>query len=305
MLTHVASVESLGLGENVRGEILERKAIDLEHLGCKEEALQLYETLLRGQIAGPLRLACERAAIRLAKPPRRWKPPQFPALREAPEATLKAAPHVVLLEDGTRGQEGWVAPGKGGERGVGVEALALHHYKAKGYDGFHSEGAWAFALFALLGWELGALFDASRNAFPTPVCDFPVTVAKEAYEEMLGRLRGMGAAELRSAVARRWDASEGTQCRGIAWDFLPREFLAQTAGACGGKALAAIFEDVIANGLSFGGMPDLCLWHPKEKRLKMVEIKGPNDTLSFRQRYMLDKLLGLGVDSSVLHVTAR
>lgn len=55
-----------------------RLSTDLEHLGRKEESLQVAE---RGvddpDIRGGNRMALQRRVVRLGKPPRRWKRPSY------------------------------------------------------------------------------------------------------------------------------------------------------------------------------------------------------------------------------------
>ena len=48
------------------------------------------------------------------------------------------------------------------------------------------------------------------------------------------------------------------------------------------------------------GLPDLFLWN--DYSIKFVEVKGPGDTLSDRQRAWIDQLLRSGANVDVCHV---
>jgi hypothetical protein len=51
-----------------------------------------------------------------------------------------------------------------------------------------------------------------------------------------------------------------------------------------------------------GGLPDLMIWN--EREIRFVEVKGPGDALSNRQRAWIDKLCGWEVAVCVCHVVA-
>lgn len=71
-----------------RGYWTLRLSIDLEHLGCTDESLQVAENgLVDPWVRAGSRVALQRRVLRLGKPPRRWKVPSFcrSALRKIPE----------------------------------------------------------------------------------------------------------------------------------------------------------------------------------------------------------------------------
>jgi hypothetical protein len=45
-----------------------------------------------------------------------------------------------------------------------------------------------------------------------------------------------------------------------------------------------------------GGLPDLVLWQPEQRRLRLVEVKGPRDRLSEQQSAWLSALGAAGVE---------
>ena len=44
-----------------------------------------------------------------------------------------------------------------------------------------------------------------------------------------------------------------------------------------------------------GGMPDLLLWHPQQKKAKLSEVKGPRDRLSDQQRAWIAAIAAAGM----------
>ncbi|KAF8982803.1 hypothetical protein BGZ46_000593 [Entomortierella lignicola] len=87
-----------------------------------------------------------------------------------------------------------------------------------------------------------------------------------------------------------------TFCVGVNWTFTKEELL-QIAECIGGPALSEICR-VMAQEYSrrCSGMPDLCCWDYRKKLVKFVEVKGPGDRLSSKQKIWIDLLTSLGVD---------
>lgn len=50
------------------------------------------------------------------------------------------------------------------------------------------------------------------------------------------------------------------------------------------------------------GLPDLIIWNANQKSIKMVEVKGPKDKLSYIQKIWLNKLHSFGVDVELCNV---
>lgn len=53
------------------------------------------------------------------------------------------------------------------------------------------------------------------------------------------------------------------------------------------------------------GFPDLTLWDPATSRVALIEVKGPGDKLSTKQRLWLDFFTKHGMDAFVCHVTGE
>ena len=128
-------------------------------------------------------------------------------------------------------------------------------------------------------------------------------------------------------VCRVWAAHYGQQSKHVQWDWRDaamlggpgggsEEALAEIKGLCGalGPAACAGICGVYAQSYDTwaGGLPDLLVWRRPEAEeggggewvARFVEVKGPGDSLSNRQRAWIDKLLAWKVAVTVCHVVA-
>ncbi|KAG0236563.1 hypothetical protein BGW42_003218 [Actinomortierella wolfii] len=93
-------------------------------------------------------------------------------------------------------------------------------------------------------------------------------------------------------------------CVGVSWAFEKEELL-QIAECIGGNALAEICRHLAQEyGQRCSGMPDLCCWDYGKKRVKFVEVKGPGDRLSTKQKVWIDLLSSVCVDVELCLVEA-
>lgn len=133
-------------------------------------------------------------------------------------------------------------------------------------------------------------------------CGFLIKLLKYAYTEIL-------CANIKSASEQ---VHHGELCSGVNWNLLSLEDICDVASSLGGSGLASICS-LFAWGTTGGsGLPDLLLWRDDvgetaEVRAKLVEVKGPRDTLSEDQRAWLTALdmAGLCVEVCKVHEPAR
>jgi fanconi-associated nuclease 1 len=227
---------------------------------------------------------------------------------------------------------------------VSMEELALQFYrlKEKFAQGSHCEGGPLGILFGLLMWDI--MFDASiPHVFQTPVQDAPLdfgtedfyNARKEAIEERFSLLEShqknpdVGEPSILSDMIeqsfRKW---HGRVCRVVNWARWTVDELKDIANCIGGKGLAVIFRRFALDfRYSHSGLPDLLLWDPPSRtftlskfstqsirrlnvilvteRAKFVEVKGPRDRLSDKQKIWIDYLMTAGIDIEVLYVREK
>ena len=76
--------------------------------------------------------------------------------------------------------------------------------------------------------------------------------------------------------------------------------------ALGGARLAAVVEYKLGDHAHRrSGMPDLVLWHARRHYVRVVEVKGPKDTLSAKQRLWLEWFAAHDVDAQLCAVVAQ
>jgi len=206
---------------------------------------------------------------------------------------------------------------------VSVEELVLGHYADEAHGGWlgaHSEGGIWMALFALFMWDV--VYDADvPGVFVHPFQVRPLDLGTDAFfetrrdaiEATLAELGRSSPREVAEKCMRQWDAHEGTLCIGLGrWDRWERREVAEIAAAAGGRCLSAIFRTLCEDFAHWhGGMPDLVLWKPEYGSddaavphaglVRLVEVKGPSDSLMDRQRAWLEILCAVA-DVEVCYV---
>ncbi|WFD30469.1 phosphodiesterase I [Malassezia sp. CBS 17886] len=198
-----------------------------------------------------------------------------------------------------RGQDG---------RDCRVEELCLQHYARQGFHGYHCEGSVVLFLFTLLLWDV--LFLPIEGAFETPYQRGPMDLPTDVFciarrEELAARLaeieRTGGLAILQAVDMReRPLRTHAVACR---WDDIPTAALVEIAECLGGKVLAFLCR-VLAEewNMRTSGFPDLLLWRYADRQVRFVEVKGPGDRLSEKQKVWIDTLLRAGVGVELARV---
>ena len=127
-----------------------------------------------------------------------------------------------------------------------------------------------------------------------------------------GALRAIAASDapaLAARLAAAWGAHHGQACRGLHWGAAPLGLLQLLAVGLGGPTLAALCDALAFNYRALhSGLPDLVLWKAGgvggAPRVRLVEVKGPSDSLRDGQLAWLHILAEAGVDVAVCKVTA-
>ena len=200
------------------------------------------------------------------------------------------------------------------------------------WEGAHCENGVYLTLFGLLCHDV--LFapssttttttsddDGDTAAFITPYQNAPHDLAlgpgvflarpgrRAALDRCVARItRG----EAGAMLAEVWQDPRrgGALCVGVDWQTYPLESLECIAAGLGPQALALLCETLAGDfSLWSHGLPDLLLWRADDgvaagageggaaagAAVRLVEVKGPGDTLSHSQMCWIDKLLSVGV----------
>lgn len=173
---------------------------------------------------------------------------------------------------------------------ISVEQLALEQYAVEGWRGHHSENGVLRMIFTLLFWDV--LFAPVDGVFETPYQTAPLDLATDAFavvrhDLVTARLAQIRAGKASEIVAMTDDVERPRKTFALAahWDRYARDDLVEITDCLGGAALAEICQVFAEDyGERSGGMPDLCLWKPDERKVLFSEVKSPLDRLSETQK---------------------
>ncbi|XP_076763622.1 fanconi-associated nuclease 1 [Xylocopa sonorina] len=180
-----------------------------------------------------------------------------------------------------------------------VETVAFHYYRNQGYPkGLHLEGALPIALFYTLFWE--ELYDLHiPGVFVTPYSEAPGDLFTEQFyvnrkKEIDLKLENVSA--LSPELFSSWMDEKFQKCRqyrsvmssNLQGDSFPMKEIVHCLGTDG---VVGICKRLVENfKLWKAGFPDLIVWNYETKKHKIVEVKGPRDVLSTKQRLWLEYL---------------
>ncbi|XP_014472504.1 PREDICTED: fanconi-associated nuclease 1-like isoform X2 [Dinoponera quadriceps] len=195
-----------------------------------------------------------------------------------------------------------------------VESLALYDYKKKGYvKGVHCEGAFPVTLLGTLFWDEIYNLDIPGACVspyePTPLDLFTSEFyenRREHIDKKLQAIRKFDVETLGNHLKQKFDLlCEYTSiCQGNIFD---SGISFQEVALClGVEGVVGICERLIHNyTLWRAGFPDLIVWNPRTKQYKIVEVKGPGDSLSTKQKLWLQYLNYLGLNTEVCYCESK
>ncbi|XP_078286168.1 fanconi-associated nuclease 1 [Rhinoraja longicauda] len=299
-----------------RGHWWDRLSLNLQqHLRQPEQAVAcVREALADARVHAGHRLALQQRAQRMHDSPscKQW----HHLLQELPIVPVDAVPHVTI--------KGRPCPGMGTARFLleeeyvcaavcSVEMLSLAHYRQLGFDqGIHGEGATYLTLFGLLFWEiifLPGIPDVFRNPFQTHPLDLYTDCfyrnRSEPIESRLRLLQEASTDTLHTLMADVWNTHKDTATALVNWEIFRSIQQAQSLVSCLGGLFLSDICRILAEDprQGRGGLPDLVVWNSERLQYKLVEVKGPSDQLSPKQRVWLHRLQKLGAAVEVCHVS--
>ncbi|EFN77506.1 Coiled-coil domain-containing protein MTMR15 [Harpegnathos saltator] len=190
-----------------------------------------------------------------------------------------------------------------------VEDFALYYYKNKGYiKGAHCEGSLPITLFGMLFWDEIYNMDIPGTCLssyePTPLDLFSSEFyenRKEQIDMKLQIIRKLDVETFSNHLKHQFDLRhEYTSiCQSNIFDSCSFQEIALCLGV---EGVVGICERLIQNyTLWKAGFPDLIVWNPHTKQYKIVEVKGPGDSLSTKQKLWLQYLNQLGLNTEVCY----
>lgn len=178
---------------------------------------------------------------------------------------------------------------------------------AEGHSTIHYvENGLVNSLFGLLCWK--AIFAPIAGAFFHDFQYGPADLASDQFVERRRREFGECFAQLQShqykaTIRESFAAKSGVQCPFIAWGLLS-ECLLEAALSCFPAAHLRLWFEWILRDVreNRAGFPDLVQFWPRERRYRLVEVKGPGDQLRDNQRRLLEFCVSHDMPVSVCKV---
>ncbi len=190
-----------------------------------------------------------------------------------------------------------------------VELAVRNHMRTASEPVYYVENTLINSLFGLLCWE--ALFAPLPGAFFHPFQSGPADLyrgdffsrRRELFERALACLND---GSHRAVILQRFEEKQGRLSPFLFWDALDSELLTQVLDCIPAEHLRLCFERLLADPrANRSGLPDLIQLWPRQRRYRMVEVKGPGDRLQDNQRRWLDYFQQHDIPVAVCHVRWR
>ncbi|KYM87539.1 Fanconi-associated nuclease 1 [Atta colombica] len=191
-----------------------------------------------------------------------------------------------------------------------VESLALYHYKNEGYiKGVHCEGAFPITLFAILFWNeiyninvpgtwVSSYQDAPLDLYTSEFYEN----RKKEIDEKLQNIRSYDSEKMSKHLQNEFESYSKYKSISQSNIFDDSNSFKEIAFCLGVKGVVGICERLIHNfSLWKAGFPDIIVWNINTKQYKIIEVKGPNDTLSTKQTLWLNYLNRIGLNTEVCY----
>ncbi|CAB3406129.1 unnamed protein product [Caenorhabditis bovis] len=296
-----------------RGVWWDRLALDLDaHLKDKDEALKMIQLALADeQVMEKEKLMIQDRAIRIAKE-------NFEQVLIIEEPIKKMISSRTLSKDLGDGRLNRFLMRN--EQGEDVECsveevVRLRYLSDEGFShGFHDEGASWHTIFGVLFNDV--IFDTKsyKDTWLSELQDCPIDLSNtlysrraEAFDKRIEWFRNSENDEIEAEIRRIWNEKSHETNRECAWKLFPDgvESFIQFYNCVSRESLLAILQRLAKNYRNCrSGFPDLTLWNPTTRQVAVVEVKGPGDRLSTKQRLWLSHFRNNGVRAEVCHVTA-
>lgn len=187
-----------------------------------------------------------------------------------------------------------------------VEEVVRVAYEAAGQAAHYVENTLFTGLFGLLFWDV--IFAPSPGAFFHPFQRGPVDLFHSGFVEHRKQLISSRMAMLkrdagwRDLVAFHFRTRAGISSHFVAWEALTAPLLQLALERIPPRDLANVFARMFSDlRRNRSGFPDLILF-PPEGGYRLVEVKGPGDTLQDNQKRWLQSFSEWGISASVVRV---
>jgi len=162
------------------------------------------------------------------------------------------------------------------------------------------------SLFGLLCWDVvflplpGAFFHAFHSA---PADLYTPDFHRRREKEFAASFAQLASGAYRQTIRRNFLLKAGIQSAFVSWGWLTEELLDIALECLPPAHLQHCFHRILRDvKTNRAGFPDLIQFWPRERRYRMIEVKGPGDRLQDNQIRWLDYCASHGMPVSVCHV---
>lgn len=128
---------------------------------------------------------------------------------------------------------------------------------------------------------------------------------KQAIDNFITLLSRMSTDEIIACASSNYERHHGKVNPLFSWEVLTKEEAETLLSCIPTVVLVGIFRQLLTDFRFYrSGFPDIIMWNEKTRRWKVIEVKGPGDTLSTKQRYWMHLLLSLGVECVTCRVAS-
>jgi hypothetical protein len=168
------------------------------------------------------------------------------------------------------------------------------------------ENALINSLFGLLCWDVvflplpGAFFHEFHAA---PADLYTPEFHGRREREFAACFEQLATGEYRATIRRNFARKMGIQSAFVSWGWLTEKLLGVALDCLPPEHLEHCFHRILRDvKTNRAGLPDLIQFWPRERRYRMIEVKGPGDRLQDNQIRWLDYCASHGMPVSVCHV---
>ncbi|MDH4873818.1 VRR-NUC domain-containing protein [Pseudomonas sp. BN515] len=189
---------------------------------------------------------------------------------------------------------------------LSVEHAVLLHFHEDDAPVHYVENTLLNSLFGLLCWD--AIFAALPGAFFHPFHNGPADLLSPDFHARRAELFDACLAQLdgdayQASIRRTYVAKQGLLSPFVYWGNLDETLLEQALTCLPAAQLKACFQRILTDIKSNrAGLPDLIQFWPKERRYRLIEVKGPGDRLQDNQLRWLEFCAQHGIPVEVCYV---
>jgi hypothetical protein len=192
------------------------------------------------------------------------------------------------------------------ERPLAVESLAAEWLATQEAPVFYVENGLLNSLLGLWCWE--AIFAPVPGAFFHPFQAAPADLLAPEFRarrasELAACRASLESGEYQERIVRTFREKTGLASPFVSWDLLTAPLLGLALECISPEHLRRCFERILEDiRANRAGLPDLIQFFPRERRYRLIEVKGPGDRLQNNQLRWLGFCVAAGIEVAVCKV---